>query len=230
MAVACRLSTGYDGKLQLWDVAYWTERLKQEKYAYDEEALRPYFSLPKVLKGMFGIASKLFGVDIAQDDEAAERWHPDVMFKVQDAGKDIASFFLDPYARPGEKRGGAWMDDCLGRSKAVGTKPVAYLNCNGSPPVGTKPSLMTFSEAETLFHEFGHGLQHMLTHVEDGECAGINNVEWDAVELPSQFMGELAVPQADCGLFRRCTSRLENRFLQTFSRRSKAAVFSWPLP
>ncbi|OLP85681.1 putative cytosolic oligopeptidase A [Symbiodinium microadriaticum] len=183
------LAKGYDGKLQLWDVAYWTECLKQEKYAYDEEALRPYFSLPKVLKGMFGIASKLFGVDIAQDDNAAERWHPDVMFfKVQDAGKDIASFFLDPYARPGEKRGGAWMDDCLGRSKAVGTKPVAYLNCNGSPPVGTKPSLMTFSEAETLFHEFGHGLQHMLTHVEDGECAGINNVEWDAVELPSQFM------------------------------------------
>jgi len=182
---------GYAGKLQLWDVTFWTERLKEEKYAYDEEALRPYFSLPKVLEGMFGIASKLFAVDIVQDDDAAERWHPDVMFfKVQDAstGNHIASFFLDPYARPGEKRGGAWMDDCLGRSKAVGTKPVAYLTCNGSPPVGSKPSLMTFSEAETLFHEFGHGLQHMLTHVEDGDCAGINNVEWDAVELPSQFM------------------------------------------
>ena len=181
----------YEGKLQLWDVNFWTERLKEEKYAYDEEALRPYFSLPKVLEGMFSIASKLFGVDITQNDDAAERWHPDVMFfKVQDAstGGHIASFFLDPSSRPEEKQGGAWMDGCLGRSKAVGTKPVAYLTCNGSPPVGSQPSLMTFQEAETLFHEFGHGLQHMLTHVEDGGCAGIKNVEWDAVELPSQFM------------------------------------------
>eukprot|EP00439_Symbiodinium_sp_Y106_P061107 s1326_g9.t1 len=168
-----------------------SKRLKEEKYAYDEEALRPYFSLPKVLEGMFSIAWKLFGVDITQNDDAAERWHPDVMFfKVQDAstGGHIVSFFLDPYSRPEEKQGGAWMDGCLGRSKAVGTKPVAYLTCNGSPPVGSQPSLMTFPEAETLFHEFGHGLQHMLTHVEDGGCAGIKNVEWDAVELPSQFM------------------------------------------
>jgi len=182
---------GYEGELRLWDVTYWSERLKEERYAYDEEALRPYFSLPKVLDGLFGIASKLFGVEVERDDAAAERWHPDVMFfRVLDAEtrEHIASFYLDPYARPGEKRGGAWMADCLGRSKALGTKPVAYLTCNGSPPVGDKPSLMTFSEAETLFHEFGHGLQHMLTNVEDGEAAGISNVEWDAVELPSQFM------------------------------------------
>lgn len=182
---------GHEGELRLWDVTYWAERLKEERYAYDEEALRPYFSLPRVLEGMFGIASKLFGVKIERDDAAAERWHPDVMFfRVLDAetGGHVASFYLDPYARPGEKRGGAWMADCLGRSKALNTKPVAYLTCNGSPPVGDKPSLMTFSEAETLFHEFGHGLQHMLTHVEDGDAAGINNVEWDAVELPSQFM------------------------------------------
>eukprot|EP00931_Biecheleriopsis_adriatica_P055481 TRINITY_DN32816_c0_g1_i1.p1 TRINITY_DN32816_c0_g1~~TRINITY_DN32816_c0_g1_i1.p1 ORF type:complete len:768 (+),score=171.08 TRINITY_DN32816_c0_g1_i1:83-2386(+) len=182
---------GYAGELKLWDVTYWAERLKEERYAYDEEALRPYFSLPKVLDGMFGIASKLFGVEIVRDDEAAERWHADVMFfRVMDSesGEHIASFFLDPYARPGEKRGGAWMADCQGRSKVLNTKPVAYLTCNGSPPVGSKPSLMTFSEAETLFHEFGHGLQHMLTHVEEGDAAGINNVEWDAVELPSQFM------------------------------------------
>jgi len=182
---------GFDGKLNLWDVTYWSERLKEEKFAYDEEALRPYFSLPKVLDGMFGIASKLFGVDIERDDKAAERWNEDVMyFRVVDSKtkEDTASFFLDPYARPGEKRGGAWMADCLGRSKALSTKPVAYLTCNGSPPLGSKPSLMTFSEAETLFHEFGHGLQHMLTHVEEGDAAGINNVEWDAVELPSQFM------------------------------------------
>ncbi|CAN0402519.1 unnamed protein product, partial [Discosporangium mesarthrocarpum] len=100
----------------------------------------------------------------------------------------VASFYLDPYSRPENKRGGAWMDVCLGRSKALGRSPVAYLTCNGSPPVGDTPSLMTFREVETLFHEFGHGLQHMLTKVEDGDCAGINGVEWDAVELPSQFM------------------------------------------
>jgi len=184
-------SHGYDGELKLWDVTFWSERLKEERYAYDEEALRPYFSLPKVLEGLFGISSRLFGIKITQDDAGCEKWHPDVMFfKVLDAqsGKHIASFFLDPYARPGEKRGGAWMAGCLGRSRALDKKPVAYLTCNGSPPVGSTPSLMTFSEAETLFHEFGHGLQHMLTNVEDGDAAGINNVEWDAVELPSQFM------------------------------------------
>lgn len=182
---------GYEGDLKIWDMTYWSERLKEETYSYDEEALRPYFALPAVLDGMFGIASKLFGIDITREDEVAERWHPDVMFfKVVDSEskEHIASFYLDPYARAGEKRGGAWMADCMGRSKALNTKPVAYLTCNGSPPVGDKPSLMTFSDAETLFHEFGHGLQHMLTHVEEGDAAGINNVEWDAVELPSQFM------------------------------------------
>lgn len=182
---------GYEGDLKLWDTTFWSERLKEEKFAYDEEALRPYFALPAVLDGMFGIASKLFGIEITREDEAAERWHPDVMFfKVVDSEtkEHIASFYLDPFARPGEKRGGAWMADCMGRSRVLNTKPVAYLTCNGSPPVGDKPSLMTFSDAETLFHEFGHGLQHMLTHVEEGDAAGINNVEWDAVELPSQFM------------------------------------------
>lgn len=182
---------GHEGELNLWDVPFWSERLKEDRYAYDEEALRPYFSLPKVLEGMFGIASKLFGIEIVRDDAAAERWHEDVMyFRVVDSGteEDIASFYLDPYARPSEKRGGAWMAAALGRSKVLDKKPVAYLTCNGSPPVGDKPSLMTFSEAETLFHEFGHGLQHMLTHVDEGDAAGINNVEWDAVELPSQFM------------------------------------------
>lgn len=113
-----------------------------------------------------------------------------MFFRVMDvdSGSHIASFFLDAYSRPGEKRGGAWMADCMGRSKVLGNKPVAYLTCNGSPPVGSKPSLMTFAEAETLFHEFGHGLQHMLTHVDESDVAGINGVEWDAVELPSQFM------------------------------------------
>lgn len=184
-------SKGHDEELKLWDVTFWGQRLKEERYSFDEEALRPYFSLPKVLDGMFGIARKLFGVTVSRDDSAAERWHPDVMFfRMNDeaTGEEIASFFLDPYSRPAEKRGGAWMAPAIGRSKALGTKPVAYLTCNGSPPVGDQPSLMTFQEVETLFHEFGHGLQHMLTHVDEGDAAGINNVEWDAVELPSQFM------------------------------------------
>jgi oligopeptidase A len=116
---------------------------------------------------------------------------------VRDGSSDgpvVASFFLDPYSRPAEKRGGAWMDVCVGRSRALGRTPTAYLTCNGSPPIsgagggGDAPSLMTFGEVETLFHEFGHGLQHMLTEVPHGDAAGINNVEWDAVELPSQFM------------------------------------------
>ena len=110
-------------------------------------------------------------------------------FEVKDEDKVVASFYLDPYSRPADKRGGAWMDVCVGKSKALKRDvPTAYLTCNGSPPVGDKPSLMTFDEVNTLYHEMGHGLQHMLTKVEDGDAAGINGVEWDAVELPSQFM------------------------------------------
>ncbi|CAM9885403.1 unnamed protein product, partial [Choristocarpus tenellus] len=169
-----------------------SERRKEELYSFSEEELRPYFPLPEVLKGMFGLASRLFGVEISPADGDAEVWHEDVcFFHVNDAvsgGERVASFYLDPYSRPENKRGGAWMGVCLGRSKALGRRPVAYLTCNGSPPIGDTPSLMTFREVETLFHEFGHGLQHMLTKVEDGDCAGINGVEWDAVELPSQFM------------------------------------------
>lgn len=182
---------GCEEELQLWDIAYWSERLRESQYEYEEEQLRPYFSLPVVLDGMFALARRLFGIVIKRADGEAQVWHNDVMFfKVIDeaSGEHIASFFLDAYSRPAEKRGGAWMDVCLGKSKVLGRKPVAYLTCNGSPPVGDKPSLMTFREVETLFHEFGHGLQHMLTKVEHGEAAGINNVEWDAVELPSQFM------------------------------------------
>merc|ERR1719440_500231 len=123
--------------------------------------------------------------------DEAPRWHPDVQFfKVLDAesGDHLASFYLDPYARPENKRGGAWMGVCVGRSAVLDRKPVAYLTCNGSPPVAGKPSLMTFSEVTTLFHEMGHGLQHMLTRVPHAPAAGISGVEWDAVELPSQFM------------------------------------------
>jgi oligopeptidase A len=171
-----------------WDVAFWAERLREERYAYSEEALRPYFPLPRVLDGLFALAGRLLGVRVRPADGEVPVWHPDVrFFRVQDEqDREIAAFYLDPYSRPAEKRGGAWMDECVGRLH--GRKPVAYLICNQAPPVGDRPSLMSFDEVHTLFHEFGHGLQHMLTTVEHGLASGIRNVEWDAVELPSQFM------------------------------------------
>lgn len=170
-----------------WDVPFWAERLRERKYSYTDEELRPYFPLPKVLDGLFALAERLFGVKIEAADGEAPVWHPDVrFFRVSENGTPIAAFYLDPYSRPAEKRGGAWMDECIG--KAPGRTPVAYLICNQAPPVGDEPSQMTFREVETLFHEFGHGLQHMLTRVEEPMASGIRNVEWDAVELPSQFM------------------------------------------
>jgi len=180
-------------KLAPWDVNFWSERLKEEKFDITEEELRPYFALPAVLDGLFGLVHRIFGVTVKPADGEAEVWHPDVrFFNIYDdeTGKHIASFFLDPYSRPADKRGGAWMNDCIGKSQALNKDiPVAYLICNGSPPVGDEvPSLMTFQEVTTLFHETGHGLQHMLTEASVGDVAGINGVEWDAVELPSQFM------------------------------------------
>lgn len=175
-----------------WDIAFWSERLREKKFQYTEEELRPYFPLESVLKGLFGLAQRLFGVRVTSADGQAPVWHKDVrFFNISDeTGRHIASFYLDPYSRPENKRGGAWMDDCLGRRRLYGKLqlPVAHLVCNSTPPAGGKPSLMTFGEVETLFHEFGHGLQHMLTTVDYADAAGINGVEWDAVELPSQFM------------------------------------------
>jgi oligopeptidase A len=179
-------------ELALWDVPFWAERLREERYAYTEEELRPYFALPRVLEGLFALARKLFGVTIRAADGETPVWDASVrFFRVADeSGKDVAAFYLDPYSRPGNKRGGAWMDNAMDRRRtAAGLRlPVAYLVCNQTPPLGDQPSLMTFGEVETLFHEFGHGLQQMLTRVDHVEAAGINNVEWDAVELPSQFM------------------------------------------
>jgi oligopeptidase A len=182
--------------LKHWDIAFWAEKQREAKFAFNEEELRPYFSLPQVLEGLFGLAKRIFGVTITAADRQAPVWHPDVRyFQVADeTGATIAHFYLDPYSRPAEKRGGAWMDDCVGRAKLIEDGqtttrlPVAYLVCNQTPPVDGKPSLMTFMEVTTLFHEFGHGLQHMLTKVDYAGASGINNVEWDAVELPSQFM------------------------------------------
>jgi len=180
-------------QLKPWDVNFWAERLRQERFDLDQEALRPWFPLPQVLEGLFGLCERLFGIRIQSGDGEAPIWHQDVRyFRVLDAnGSDLAAFYLDPYSRPDSKRGGAWMDECLIRSKSIEGQsilPVAYLICNQTPPQADTPSLMSFDEVETLFHEFGHGLQHMLTTVEYPQAAGINNVEWDAVELPSQFM------------------------------------------
>jgi oligopeptidase A len=183
-------------ELKHWDVSYWAEKQREAKFDLKEEELRPYFPLPQVLEGLFGLAKRIFGVSITPADGQAPVWHEDVRyFQVADEqGDAIAHFYLDPYSRPAEKRGGAWMDDCIGRAKmtvegkTITRLPVAYLVCNQTPPVDGKPSLMTFTEVTTLFHEFGHGLQHMLTKVDYSGASGINNVEWDAVELPSQFM------------------------------------------
>jgi len=182
--------------MRQWDTAFWSERLREERYAFTEEELRPYFPLPRVLDGLFALSARLFGVTIAPADGGTPVWHTDAhFFRVSgEDGAPVAAFYLDPYSRPADKRGGAWMDVCVGRSRLLAPEgqavrlPVAYLNCNGTPPVDGKPSLMTFGEVETLFHEFGHGLQHMLTTVDHGLVAGIQNVEWDAVELASQFM------------------------------------------
>ena len=179
--------------LELWDVAFFAERLREARFDYSEEALRPYFPFPHVLEGLFALARRLFGVSIVSADGETSVWHPDVRFfrlfgEGGEGGEPIAEFFLDPYSRSEDKRGGAWMDECLGRSGQRLRTPVAYLVCNQTPPVDGKPSQMSFDEVVTLFHEFGHGLQHMLTRVEYGLASGIRNIEWDAVELPSQFM------------------------------------------
>ncbi|WOH05195.1 hypothetical protein DCAR_0624609 [Daucus carota subsp. sativus] len=179
-----------------WDTTFWSERLRESKYEINEEQLRPYFSFPKVMDGLFNLAKMLFGVAIEAADGLAPVWNNDVKFYcVKDSsGSPIAYFYFDPYSRPSEKRGGAWMDEVVARSRVMSRDgaparlPVAHMVCNQMPPVGDKPSLMTFEEVETVFHEFGHALQHLLTKEDEGLVAGVRGIEWDAVELPSQFM------------------------------------------
>lgn len=184
--------TGQSAPLSHWDIHFWAERLRERRLGYSDEDLRPYFPLPKVLDGLFNLSRKLFGIVIRPADGEAPVWHLDVRyFKVyEETGEQIASFYLDPYSRPGEKRGGAWMDSCLDRRRLEGRLrlPVVHLCCNSAPPVGGRPSLMSFSEVKTLFHEFGHGLQGMLTTVDFADVAGTRGIEWDAVEVASQFM------------------------------------------
>jgi oligopeptidase A len=180
--------------LAAWDVAFYSERMKNERLQVSEEALRPYFPLPRVLAGLFAVISRLYGVRIVAN-AGVEVYHPDVRyFDVLDRdGTPRGGFFLDLYARA-KKRGGAWMDECVGRIQLGGASalPIAYLVCNFSPPAGEQPSLLTHHDVLTLFHEFGHGFHHLLTRVSVPSVAGINGVPWDAVELPSQFMENFA--------------------------------------
>ncbi len=176
--------------LNAWDVTYYGEKLKQARYEISQQELRPYFPLPKVLDGMFSIAGRLFDLEV-EEQQSFDSWHADArLFALKRNGEPFAYCYLDPFARSG-KRGGAWMDDCRVRrrlSEAELQLPVAYLVCNFTPPLPGQPALLTHDEVTTLFHEFGHGLHHMLTQMEEADISGINGVAWDAVELPSQFM------------------------------------------
>ncbi|MFL6623743.1 MAG: oligopeptidase A [Sulfurifustis sp.] len=176
--------------LEAWDVAYYSEKLRAHHYAFSEEELRPYFPENRVVAGMFDVVQRLYGIAI-REVKNAQTWHPDVRFYeiIDESGEVRGRFYVDLYARP-NKRGGAWMDECLSRrrGKSELQVPVAYLVCNFSPPIGDRLALFTHDEVNTLFHEFGHGLHHLLTKVDYAGVAGINGVAWDAVELPSQFM------------------------------------------
>ena len=179
---------GFDN-LEPWDVSYCAEQLRQHKYSISQELIRPYLPIDTALKGMFETVTRLYGIKIEEQD-SFDTYHDDVrFFHIEKDGELIAKFYLDLYARD-KKRGGAWMDECrVRRETAQGLQlPVAYLVCNFSPAVGDKPALLTSDELTTLFHEFGHGLHHMLTQIKTAAVSGINGVAWDAVELPSQFM------------------------------------------
>ncbi|MGL5842733.1 MAG: oligopeptidase A [Aeromonas hydrophila] len=179
------------GELAAWDLAYYAEKLKQHKFSISDEQLRPYFPASKVVKGLFEVVKRVFGMKV-RERLGIDTWHPDVRFyDIFDAEDELrGSFYLDLYARE-HKQGGAWMDVCLGRRyRQDGSlqRPVAYLTCNFNGPVDGKPALFTHNEVVTLFHEFGHGIHHMLTRIDVAGVAGINGVAWDAVELPSQFL------------------------------------------
>lgn len=179
---------GFEQELQAWDLPYYSEKLKQQTYAISQEELRPYFPVNKVVSGLFDIVQRLFAIEV--EESQADTWHEDVRyFEIKREGDVIASFYLDLYARE-NKRGGAWMDVCRDRCRVQNQQqlPVAYLVCNFTPAVADKPALLSHDEVVTLFHEFGHGLHHMLTQINVAAVSGISGVAWDAVELPSQFL------------------------------------------
>ena len=181
---------GLEDELQAWDVSYYSEKLRQHRYAFSQEDVKPFFPIHRVIDGMFGVVERLYGLKI-KERKGVDTWHPNVQFfEIHDADDHLrGQFFVDLYARP-HKRGGAWMDECVTRVRLPESlqTPVAYLVCNFTPPIGNDPALLTHSEVETLFHEFGHGLHHLLTQVDCLGVSGIHGVAWDAVELPSQFM------------------------------------------
>ena len=178
---------------QSWDLPYASEKLREAQYSFSDQEVKQYFTLPAVFNGLFGLVQTLFNIRIVKD--TAPVWHPDVQFfRIEnEQGEKVAQFYMDLYARP-NKRGGAWMDNDRTRNRLYGElqTPVAYLVCNFAKPVGDKPALLTHDDVLTLFHEFGHGLHHMLSRIEEPAASGINGVEWDAVECPSQFMENFA--------------------------------------
>ena len=181
--------TGNLESVEAWDLTFYAEKLKQQRFNISQQELRPYFPLPRVLNGLFEITERLFGVKVEEIAEF-DTYHADVrLFELSRDGEVLAHCYLDPFARSG-KRGGAWMDDCRVRRQKDGSVqlPVAYLVCNFTPPLKGEPALLTHDEVTTLFHEFGHGIHHMLTQMEHADISGINGVAWDAVELPSQFL------------------------------------------
>lgn len=184
---------GQHDPLKPWDIAYWSERLRKDRFGVDDEDLRPYLPFPKVLEGLFALATQLFGICIKPVEVPLSTWHSDVLcFQIEDQDNGLRGYFyLDPYSRPSTKRGGAWMNPAFTRKRlptGEWSAATAYLVCNQARSDNDGPALMTLSDVSTLFHEFGHALQHLLSTVEEPQASGINNVEWDAVELPSQFM------------------------------------------
>ncbi|MDD9951757.1 MAG: M3 family metallopeptidase [Zetaproteobacteria bacterium] len=184
---------GYQDTLQAWDVAFWRKKLKEARYGVSDEVLRPYFPLQQVLDGLFSLVYKLFAVQVVEvEADVASAWHPDVRcFQLRNEQQLLATFYLDPYVRPHEKRSGAWADDLAPlreQAKDGKTRPVALVVCNFARPLAGQPSLLTLNEVSTLFHEMGHALQHMLTQESVLDCCGLSGIEWDAVEIASQFM------------------------------------------
>ena len=213
--------------LQAWDIPYCSEKLRQKKFDFSQEELRPYFPADRVVEGLFAVVNRLYGLSITQR-EGVEAWHTDVkFFEVRDeAGALRGGFYLDLYARP-HKRGGAWMDECVTRRVSNGAlqTPVAYLTCNFTPPVSGKPSLLTHDEVLTLFHEFGHGLHHILTLIDYAAVAGINGIPWDAVELPSQFLENWCWERESLDLFARHYENGEPLADDLFAKMQQARAF-----
>lgn len=214
-------------KLQAWDIPYYSEKLRQAKFDFSQEDLRPYFPAHQVVEGLFSVVNRLYGLRIIHR-EGVEAWHPDVKYfeTRDDRGRLRGGFYLDLYARP-HKRGGAWMDECVTRRLHNGAVqlPVAYLTCNFTPPVSGKPALLTHDEVLTLFHEFGHGLHHILTLIDYAGVAGINGVPWDAVELPSQFLENWCWERESLDLFARHYETGEPLPADLFDKMQQARTF-----